>query len=84
MSAHFAAAIPNLRIVELDVDRIENDHLIFTHEPEVRNGFMLVPNRPGWGTEPNESYIKTIPANQSVCSDEGLLRSGILIAAIIL
>ncbi|MBN9000316.1 MAG: mandelate racemase/muconate lactonizing enzyme family protein, partial [Rhizobiales bacterium] len=61
-----AAAIPNLRIVELDVDRIHNDHLIFTHEPEVRDGFMLVPDRPGWGTEPNEDYIATIPAKREV------------------
>lgn len=66
MSTHFAAAIPNLRIVELDVDRIHNDHLIFTHEPEVRDGFMLVPDRPGWGTEPNEDYIATIPAKREV------------------
>jgi L-alanine-DL-glutamate epimerase-like enolase superfamily enzyme len=66
MSAHFAAAIPNLRIVELDVDRIENDHLIFTHEPEVRNGFMQIPDRPGWGTEPDEEYIRTIPAEREI------------------
>ena len=61
MSVHFAAAVPNLRIVELDVDRIKNDHLIFSHAPEVVNGRLIIPDRPGWGTEPNEDYIRTIP-----------------------
>lgn len=66
MSAHFAAAIPNLRIVEMDVDRIENDHLIFTHTPEIKNGMMQIPDRPGWGTEPDEDYIRTIPAKKEI------------------
>ena len=61
MSAHFAAAVPNLRIVEMDVDRIDNDPRIFTHAPEIVAGRMIVPDRPGWGTEPNEDFIRSIP-----------------------
>jgi len=61
MSVHFAAAVPNLRIVEMDVDRIENDSRIFTYVPQVVDGRMLVPDTPGWGTEPNEEFIKSIP-----------------------
>ena len=62
MSVHFAAAVPNLRIVEIDIDRIENDPKIFTHEPEITDGYLTVPDRPGWGTEPDEEFIRTIPA----------------------
>ena len=60
-SVHFAAAVPNLRIVEADIDRVEADARIFTHAPEIRDSHLIVPDRPGWGTEPNEAYIRTIP-----------------------
>lgn len=65
MSAHFAAAVPNLRIVEIDIDRIENDHLIFTHAPEIKDGYLIMPDRPGWGTEPNEDFIRQNPPKTS-------------------
>jgi L-alanine-DL-glutamate epimerase-like enolase superfamily enzyme len=61
MSAHFAAAVPNLRIVETDIDRIAWDHELFTHEPEIVDGFLRIPERPGWGTEPVEEVIRAHP-----------------------
>lgn len=61
MSAHFSAAVPNLRIVEVDIDRIENDDKIFTHVPEIQDGYLVIPDRPGWGTEPNEEFIAMNP-----------------------
>ncbi len=36
MNAHFAAAVPNLRIMETDIDRLAWDHELFTHVPEDR------------------------------------------------
>src|SRR5665213_4102893 len=33
MNLHFAAAVPNLRIMEIDVDRLDWDKDLFTHEP---------------------------------------------------
>ena len=36
MNAHFAAAVPNLRIMETDIDRIAWDHELFSHVPEIR------------------------------------------------
>ena len=36
MNAHFAAAVPNLRIMETDIDRLAWDHELFTHLPEIR------------------------------------------------
>jgi len=61
MNAHFAAAVPNLRIVETDIDRLEWDHELFTHLPEYVDGHLLIPDRPGWGTEPVEAALLAHP-----------------------
>ncbi len=61
MNAHFAAAVPNLRIMETDIDRIAWDHELFSHVPEFVDGHLLLPARPGWGIEPNEAAIRARP-----------------------
>ena len=61
MNAHFAAAVPNLRIMETDIDRLDWDHELFTHVPEFKDGNLIMPSRPGWGTEPVEEAIKAHP-----------------------
>ncbi|MYD42815.1 MAG: mandelate racemase/muconate lactonizing enzyme family protein [Gammaproteobacteria bacterium] len=57
MSAHFCAVAPNLKIMETDIDRVAEDATIFTHAPEIVNGMLLMPDRPGWGTEPNPDVL---------------------------
>jgi L-alanine-DL-glutamate epimerase-like enolase superfamily enzyme len=61
MNAHFAAAVPNLRIMETDIDRIAWEHELFSHVPEFADGYLVMPDRPGWGTEPNEEAIRAHP-----------------------
>lgn len=61
MNAHFCAAVPNLRIMETDIDRIAWDSELFTHEPEYVDGYLVMPDRPGWGTEPVEKAILEHP-----------------------
>jgi len=61
MNAHFAAAVPNLRIVETDIDRLEWDHELFTHVPEYVDGYLMIPDRPGWGTDPIEKALRAHP-----------------------
>ena len=65
MNAHFAAAVPNLRIMEIDVDRLPWDQELFTHAPEFENGHLIVPDRPGWGTEPVEEAILAHPPKET-------------------
>jgi L-alanine-DL-glutamate epimerase-like enolase superfamily enzyme len=72
MNAHFAAAVPNLRIMETDVDRIAWDHELFTDVPEIADGHLVMPDRPGWGTEPNEEAIRAHPPKEQA----GLLSYG--------
>jgi L-alanine-DL-glutamate epimerase-like enolase superfamily enzyme len=72
MNAHFAAAVPNLRIMETDVDRIPWDHELVTHVPEIVGGHLVMPDRPGWGTEPVEVAIRAHPPK----GQAGLLNYG--------
>ena len=65
MNAHFAAAVPNLRIMEIDIDRIPWDEELFTHLPPIEDGHLVIPDRPGWGTEPNEEAIRAHPPKGS-------------------
>ena len=61
MNAHFAAAVPNLRIMETDIDRLAWDAELVSHTPVYENGHLVLPDRPGWGTEPNEAAIRARP-----------------------
>jgi L-alanine-DL-glutamate epimerase-like enolase superfamily enzyme len=61
MNAHFAAAVPNLRIMETDVDRLPWEGELFTHAPEYVDGHLIIPDRPGWGTDPIEAAIRARP-----------------------
>jgi len=61
MNAHFAAAVPNLRIMEIDIDRLPWDHELFTELPAIEKGELIVPDRPGWGTEPKEAALRAHP-----------------------
>ncbi len=64
MNVHFAAATPNLRVMEHDVDRLAWDEELFTVAPQIRNGSIAVPDAPGWGTEPKEDALKAHPAKE--------------------
>ena len=72
MNAHFCAAVPNLRIMETDIDRIAWDHELFTHLPEFVDGHLVMPDRPGWGTEPIEEALRAHPPKGAT----GLLNYG--------
>ena len=34
---------------------------LFTHLPEIKDGYLVMPDRPGWGTEPNEEGLRAHP-----------------------
>ncbi len=61
MSAHFCAAVPNFRVMEIDPDDVPWKDDILTWKPEIINGDLLVPNNPGWGAELNEEIFKMHP-----------------------
>jgi len=61
MAAHFCAAVPNFRIMETDIDRLAWDDELVSHPPVFEAGHLVLPDRPGWGTEPNEEAIRAHP-----------------------
>jgi galactonate dehydratase len=61
MNVHFAAAVPNLRIMEIDIDRLPWDEELFTNTPQIEDGYVVVPDTPGWGTEPDEAALSRYP-----------------------
>ncbi|MCC6473104.1 MAG: mandelate racemase/muconate lactonizing enzyme family protein [Burkholderiales bacterium] len=61
ISAHFCASIPNYRIMEYDVDEVPWRDELFTHPPQIENGQLVLPSRPGWGTEVVEEAVRAHP-----------------------
>ncbi|MGI9434321.1 MAG: mandelate racemase/muconate lactonizing enzyme family protein [Geminicoccaceae bacterium] len=60
MSAHFCAATPNFRIMEIDIDDVPwKDEVV--SPPTIEAGHLLLPNAPGWGVEVNEAAIRAHP-----------------------
>lgn len=65
INVHYAAAVPNLRIMEHDVDRISWDAELVTGVPEIVNNAIVVPTAPGWGIEPIEEAIRARPPRKN-------------------
>jgi len=61
MSAHFCAAIPNFRVMEIDIDDVTWKDDLVTVVPKIEDGHLLLPTGPGWGTELNEEAIRAHP-----------------------
>ena len=61
MNAHFAAAVPNLRIMEIDIDRIAWDHELFSRVPVIEDGCLVLDAAPGWGIDPDEAGLLAHP-----------------------
>ncbi|MCH9672865.1 MAG: mandelate racemase/muconate lactonizing enzyme family protein [Gammaproteobacteria bacterium] len=63
-SAHFCAAIPNFRVMEIDIDDVSWKDDLVTVVPQIEDGYMTIPTGPGWGTELNEDAIRAHPPRQ--------------------
>ncbi len=62
ISAHFAAVVPNFRIMELDVDEVPWKPKLLTNPPTIENGAFVPPAGPGWGTDIDEAVLRAHPA----------------------
>jgi galactonate dehydratase len=47
--------------MEVDIDRIAWDHELFSYAPQFLDGQLVLPDRPGWGTEPLEAALRAHP-----------------------
>ncbi len=61
MNAHFCAVVPNVRIMEIDPDTVPWYDELVTVRPVIKDGYLQLPNGPGWGTEVNEAAVRAHP-----------------------
>lgn len=58
IAAHFSAAVPNLRIMEIDVDGAPyRDDLVGGPVP-IEDGHFVLPTSPGWGVDVDEKALR--------------------------
>jgi galactonate dehydratase len=61
MNAHFCAVVPNFRIMEIDPDTVPWYDELVTNKPRIENGYLVLPDGPGWGTEVDEQAVRAHP-----------------------
>ena len=61
MSAHLCAALPNFRIMEIDIDDVPWKDDLVTDPPVIENGELVLSDKPGWGTDVNEEAVRAHP-----------------------
>jgi L-alanine-DL-glutamate epimerase-like enolase superfamily enzyme len=64
MSASLCAVLPNVRIMEVDVDDVPWKDDLVTEQPEIIDGYMTIPKTPGWGADLNEKELAKHPWNK--------------------
>src|SRR6201996_6752015 len=61
MSAHMCAAIPNFRVMEIDIEDVPWKDDLVSPVPRIEDGMFILPKGPGWGVEVNEEVIRAHP-----------------------
>jgi galactonate dehydratase len=61
MSAHFCAAIPNFRVMEIDVEDVPWKDSVVTAPPRIEAGELLLPTGIGWCADVNEDVLRAHP-----------------------
>mgnify|MGYP003748926809 CR=1 FL=1 len=61
VSASLCAVLPNIRIMEIEVDDVPWKDDLVTNQPEIIDGYMTVPTGLGWGTDLNEEVARAHP-----------------------
>ena len=61
ISASLCAVLPNVCILELDIDDVPWKDDLVTQLPEIVGGHMKVPTGPGWGVELDEDALRARP-----------------------
>jgi L-alanine-DL-glutamate epimerase-like enolase superfamily enzyme len=62
IAAQWCAVIPNVRMLEVDVDDVPWREELTTAVPEIGAGELVVPSGPGWGCDVREDILRAYPA----------------------
>ncbi|HZP37306.1 MAG TPA: mandelate racemase/muconate lactonizing enzyme family protein [Methylomirabilota bacterium] len=60
-SLHLCAVLPNVRIMEIDIDDVAWKADLVTRPPVIKDGHIFLPEGPGWGAEINEEVLRAHP-----------------------
>jgi len=60
-SVHLCAALPNVRIMEIDIDDVPWKRDLVTVPPVIESGSIVVPTTPGWGADIDETVLRAHP-----------------------
>jgi galactonate dehydratase len=60
-AAHLCACVPNVRIMEIDIDDVPWKDELVDHPPLIEGGELVIPSRPGWGAELDEAVARKHP-----------------------
>ena len=58
ISAHFCAVVPNIKVMEIDIDSAPWRDELFTTAVTFEDGEMIIPTGPGWGMDVNEDAVR--------------------------
>ncbi len=61
INAQLCAAVPNVEILEIDLDDVPWKGDLLTHPLEIEDGHLVVSDRPGWGADIVEDVVRAHP-----------------------
>jgi L-alanine-DL-glutamate epimerase-like enolase superfamily enzyme len=61
MTSHLCASVPNVKIMGMDIDAAPWKDDIVTDVPDIKDGYIHIPRKPGLGVELNEKEIAKHP-----------------------
>ena len=64
-AVHLCAVLPNIRIMEIDIDDVPWKTELVTNPPTITGGHMLVPTAPGRGADIDEDVLRAPPFQAS-------------------
>lgn len=60
-SMHLCAVLPNVKIMEIDIDDVPWKRDLVTIPPTIQDGCILLPQGPGWGADIDEDVLREHP-----------------------
>jgi L-alanine-DL-glutamate epimerase-like enolase superfamily enzyme len=60
-SLHLCAVLPNVRIMEIDIDDVAWKADLVTKPPVIKDGHIFLSDAPGWGADINEEVLRAHP-----------------------
>ena len=73
-SLHLCAVLPNVRIMEIDIDDVPWKGELVTRPPVIKDGHIHLPTGPGWGADIDEKVLRAHPWPGPAREARGVLR----------